>query len=73
MNGWKVTALIFIALSLLETSLITYMLYIGFQTLEREDKCSLMCREYEGVSYDSNANLCSCWNDGKIVQEERIP
>ena len=65
MNGWKVTAIIFIILFIAETLLFGFILKIGFDDLQKEEKCAIeICNDYDSYTYYSN--VCSCFSEGEM-------
>ena len=67
MNGWKITAIIFIILFVLETISVAWMITIGLQQNDKEKECSIsVCGNGGYVSYIYEADVCHCYNsDGK--------
>ncbi|MBU0467191.1 MAG: hypothetical protein KKD94_05540 [Nanoarchaeota archaeon] len=72
---WKTVAIIFIVLFTAETFLFGWLLYLGFDVLEKEDICSYdICESggYESYYYDDSSSTCHCYKDGEIRYSERI-
>jgi hypothetical protein len=70
-NGWKLTAIIFICLFLLETSFIVYIISIGNKEINNEVECSnVICynKGYDAFTYENG--LCNCWKGNEIVYQE---
>lgn len=69
---WKVLAIIFMVLFTLETLLFGWIIKIGLEELDEEDRiiedeniCSVnICRSYDYYWYDVNTATCSCYNEG---------
>jgi len=65
-NGWKVTAIIFIVLFILETAAFIVLLKLGNDVIEKEEECMWnICEgeEYISYNYDSFTGLCSCYTE----------
>ena len=74
-NGWKVTAWIFIILFVAETALICYAYNLGTDTQENRLKCSNeICFNIKAASfnYDEYSNTCSCNNENEEVIYQEI-
>ena len=73
MNGWKVTAIIFIILFVLETLAFVILLKTGMNMIEREEECkNWVCLGYDSFNYDDNNKMCSCFLDNEIAHQEYI-
>lgn len=74
-NKWKVVAIIFIILFILETFLIYSLYRIGSKEINNEIKCSdEICfnKNADNYYYDSSTSTCSCFVDtvdGAIYKE----
>jgi hypothetical protein len=77
-NGWKVTAIIFIIISLLELALLVGFVAIGLDVIEKEEHCSYeICNldesmEYDAYLYDPQDGSCSCYQDSRVVYSKYI-
>jgi hypothetical protein len=72
-NGWKVTAIIFIILFLLETISFIWIAQIGTDVINNENICSInVCgnNQYDSFYYDSIENICYCYTNGEITYQE---
>jgi len=72
-NKWKVTAIIFITLFLLETSLIMYSYNIGKTSIDNNLKCSNeICFNVnaEAFVYDDTTQVCQCYIGEEIIKRE---
>jgi hypothetical protein len=70
-NGWKVTAIIFIILFILETLAFVGLLKIGYDEITNENKCSMnVCADYD--SYQYNTGICYCFDNGEIALQEYL-
>ncbi len=70
-NGWKVTAIIFIILFIVETLLFGLLVNLGTNEINKEQTCNAYCGEKEYDSFIYQDNICSCYLNNKIV--EQIP
>ncbi len=74
-NGWKITAIIFIVLFILETISFVGLMMWGAAILneesEKETECIYnVCSGAEGYIYDDYYEICECYIDGEIVKSE---
>ena len=73
MNGWKVTAIIFIILFIAETILFGYVYKLGADMIEKENECALnICQEGQTYYFDYVYDICYCYENHEIVHEEYI-
>jgi len=74
MNIWKILAIIFIIISIIETILIGWAIITGLQELKNEDICSTQCLERNADSYlyDSYLIYCKCYRNGELMKPEFI-
>ncbi len=72
-NGWKVTAIIFIILFIIETLLFGWIINLGIEVKELETKCAYnICADYGSYYFDINNYVCSCYENNEIVYEGYI-
>jgi hypothetical protein len=72
-NGWKVTAIIFILLFIAETSFLIYALNLGIETEKNEYECAYnICGDYQSYNYDDYSDMCYCFENNEIVVERYI-
>ena len=72
-NGWKITAIIFIVLFILEGLLFGWFLYLGLNIIEKENECSInICSLYDFYYFDTTERVCYCYVDDEIVYREFI-
>lgn len=74
-NGWKITAIIFIVLFIIETCFIIYAINIGVDSIDGEYECSInVCADeiYDAYQYYSYDGICDCYTDGEIVKTQYI-
>jgi len=70
-NGWKVTAIIFIILCVLESAFILWAWNMGSKSIENEYECGInICSDAEAYQYDDYEGICYCYVDGEIVSQE---
>jgi len=75
---WKITAIIFIILFILETLFTIWAYSIGTKEIENETKCQadicgktiLGVNEYTSFFYEDN--ICYCYKNGEIAYQEYI-
>jgi hypothetical protein len=70
---WKMTAIIFIVLFVLETLFLVFVFSVGIKALNNEAECQInICGGDDSITgylYDSQTKICSCYSNGKIVKE----
>ena len=72
-NGWKITAIIFIIIFILETAFFIYSFNLGTEMIEKENECAYnVCNNYDSYAYDDYAEICYCYNDNELQHEEYI-
>lgn len=75
-DGWKITAIIFIVLFVLETIIFVWILSWGLQIVAKENECSVnVCSGEEIVSYyyDESQSICYCYDvNEEIVKQQFI-
>jgi len=77
-NGWKITAIIFIILFILETFLFCWVWSLGNKMIENETICQMdICgkiilgmNEFDAFTYEDN--ICYCYKNGEIAYQEYI-
>ncbi len=74
-NGWKVTAIIFIVLFILETisfsGLILWGVALVNKEYEKETECIYnVCSGAEEYIYDEYYEICECYIDGELIKSE---
>jgi len=71
MNGWKVTAIIFIILFIVETMFVYWAWTLGTDMIEQENTCSKnICSNYESFIYDEYGETCYCYVGDELVYQE---
>jgi hypothetical protein len=72
-TGWKVIAIIFIILFILETSFLIFAFNLGTSIIENESECSInVCEDYLSYYYDTYTNMCYCYENHEVVKEQYI-
>ncbi len=72
-DGWKVTAIVFIILLILETLFLIYAYNLGTEDVEKENECIInVCSEYDAYYYDGLTNICECYIDNELVKQEYL-
>jgi len=72
-NGWKIAAIIFLILVILESSLIVWAIREAIQSIKNENECSInICANYDSYIYDDYEKMCYCYKDHEIVYMEFI-
>lgn len=72
-NGWKITAIIFMIAFVAETLLIAWAWNLGGDAIEKENDCQInVCESYEAFLFDSYNQMCYCYEDGEVVYEKYI-
>jgi len=73
MNGWKITAIVFIILFILETCFLIWAFNLGTQMIENENECAInVCNDYETYYYDDYNNMCYCYLNHEITHQEYL-
>ena len=67
-NNWRVIAIIFIVLCILEALVIIYCYNLGTKMIDNDNECSFnTCSGYETYSYDMYSQICSCYVNNQKV------
>lgn len=62
-STWKILAIIFIILFILETLIFFTILSMGLKSIEKEERCSNdICAYSDYFSYDDYYNMCYCYD-----------
>lgn len=66
-NGWKIVAIIFIVLFVLETIGVIWLLQIGTKEIDNRTKCSNeICSDSSYDSFSYANGICQCYSSGKV-------
>ena len=73
-TNWKVLAIVFISLFVIETISIILLFSLGYDVADKESECSInICKEqYDAYFYDAYKKVCYCYIDNQIVFEKYI-
>ncbi len=72
-NKWKIIAIIFIILFILETIFIVTIFKVGLDVQKEENICSInICSEYNSYHYDSINNICYCYINGEVKYQKYL-
>lgn len=72
---WKVLAIVFMSLVVIETLLFGWLIAIGNKSFEKETECSTICfndDSYDAYQYDYYKNICYCFTDNEVVYTKFI-
>ena len=75
-NGWKITAIVFICLFVAETVFVFYIANLGVEAYDNKLKCSNeVCFEIkaESFTYDEYTKTCSCYNEEEVIKTKVMP
>jgi len=75
MNGWKITAIIFISLFVLQTMIFIGLLSMGLSIIYKENQCGMECSNFNDESsylYDMDSNICECYINNEVVKSMYI-
>lgn len=69
MDKWKIIAIIFIIISILEFGILYWAWDYGTEEIENENECAInLCEGYETYQYFDKA--CYCYIDGELTYQE---
>lgn len=72
-KGWKITAIIFISLFIITTSIFSLLIGIGLHTLNQESECRTnICGsdQYDSFYYNDVENICYCYTAGEMTHQK---
>lgn len=72
---WKIIAIIFIGLFILENIFFIWAFWEGEKDIKEEVLClTKFCPtdKFDAYGYDIDTNICTCFNDNKIVEQHLI-
>lgn len=73
--NWKLIAIIFIILTILESLFLIWLFVAGGNTIENENECAYnICSDdnYDAYLYDDYDKVCYCYIDGEIEHSEYV-
>ena len=72
-QGWKITALIFIGIFIIESLFIGYIFKAGFEAIENENACYFdICEDNADAYYDDYNKLCYCYDYNMLGELEVV-
>lgn len=72
-NKWKTIAIIFIIITILETSILYWAWDTGTDIIENENECMYnICSEAETYIYYEYEQVCECYIDNEIIKSKYI-
>lgn len=74
-DTWKIIAIIFMILFILETLFLFYAFNLGVEIETNDLKCSdEICYNLDATSYlyEDTYSLCQCYKNGEIIYQEVI-
>jgi len=73
MNGWKVTAVIFIILFIIESLAVLWVWNLGTDLIEKENTCIVnVCTDADTYYYDQLENICYCYQNNELTKTEYL-
>lgn len=70
-NGWKILAIIFMILFILENIGLVLLIQWTYQDINKENECVVnVCGDYDAYNYVEG--FCECYVDGILVHNEYI-
>ena len=70
---WKVLAIVFMSICLLQTLLITWAWTSGNEIINNEIECAnVICfnDDYDSFFYEASTDICYCYRYGEIVHSQ---
>ena len=72
-NGWKVTAIIFMTLFILETAFLIWGVSLANESIEKENECVYnICQDYDSYLFDEYENICYCYIGDELIHWEYL-
>jgi len=70
-NVWKTIGIVFIALFVIETLLISWVVIEGNQSIEKETECAVnICSEADSYYFDYYEEVCYCYQENELYYME---
>jgi len=70
-NPWKLVAIIFIIMFVLETLLLVAWWSYGSKAIDQDNECAFnVCKLYDAYQVDYINNVCYCYYNGEIKYSE---
>ena len=71
-NKWKIVAIIFISLFILENLLFVWLLNVGTKLVEEENECAInTCADYDSYFYDDDGT-CYCYRGDELAYQKYL-
>ena len=64
--NWKVVAIIFVVLFLVETAVVGYVMKVGYDSVDRKNECIENCIGFEAFHFNDQDNICYCYKNGEV-------
>jgi len=72
-NRWKVTAMIFIALFIIESIFLLWAYNLGTSMIEKEQECIYnVCIDAETYYYNEYQEICECYINNELVNSKYL-
>lgn len=72
-KNWKIVALIFMGLFLIETVLVAMAYNVGTKLVEMEKECMFdTCGDYSSYYFDQSEQNCYCFDNGEVSIVQHI-
>jgi len=73
-TGWRVVAIIFVILFIVETLGIICVIKLGISEMNKEAECANnICYNNGYTSYIIEDNICGCYLNGELKYKENMP
>jgi hypothetical protein len=70
-NGWKITAIVFMILFVVNALLFVYITRVGLEEIEKEEECKInICEDAD--AYNFIDNICFCYEGDEVIHQERV-
>jgi len=60
-NIWKVLAIVFILLFIIESFIFGYGMYTGVKEINNDIECNTICYNLRAYKFDYNSGVCKCY------------
>ena len=72
-QGWKITAIVFISLFVVETLIMGYLIQTGLESIENENICAFdICEDSDSYYYDIYEEVCYCYDYNMLGELEVV-
>ena len=70
-KSWKVIAIIFITLFVLETIAVGFLFYLGVSEINKENECAInVCSDADAYTYE--LGLCECYVNHEVTKQKYL-